>query len=157
LATRIIIWSGLLISAQPEVKDGLIRDQSGAQALVGYTVDVGQPDRLGRAWLDIDARHINRNGKLHGGIQAMLLDAACGFTASLYLGDGVALTPLVTVSLTLQYVGAADLGSRVTATGFLEGGGRKIAHVRGELRSNTGDLIATTLGVFKKVPAERFQ
>ncbi|MCR9125755.1 MAG: PaaI family thioesterase [Rhodobacteraceae bacterium] len=149
-----------MTSAPPEAAaqsgDGLIVGQSGAQALVGYIVDVGQPDRLGRAYLDIDARHINRNGKLHGGIQAMLLDAACGFTASLHLGQGVALTPLVTVSLTLQYVGAADLGQRVTAIGHLVGGGRKIAHIHGELTDDSGRMIATALGVFKKVPGERF-
>ena len=141
-------------SAPPE--DGIIRAQSGAQSLVGYVVDVGQPDRMGRAMLDIEPRHANRNGMLHGGIIAMLLDAACGFTASMKLGDGVALTPLVTVSLTTQFVAAAQIGTRVTATGFLSGGGRKIAYVHGELRDENDVLVATASGVFKKVPAERF-
>lgn len=135
---------------------GLIVDQSGAQSLVGYVVDVGQADNLGRAWLDIEARHSNRNGMLHGGIIAMLLDAACGFTASMRLGGGEALTPLVTVSLATSFVSAAAIGTRVTATGYPSGGGRKIALVRGELVDQAGSLVATAQGVFKAVPKERF-
>ncbi|QBF30643.1 PaaI family thioesterase [Thalassococcus sp. S3] len=141
-------------SAPPEA--GVILAQSGAQALVGYVVDVGQPDRLGRAWLDITDRHTNRNGMLHGGLIAMLLDAACGFTASMRLG-GAALTPLVTVSLTTQFVAAAKVGQRVTAIGYPSGGGRKIAYVHGELKDEAGQMIATASGVFKAVPAERFK
>ena len=134
-------------SAPPEEvdSDGLIIGQSGAQSLVGYTIDVGQPDRRGRVWLDIGPQHINRNGKLHGGIQAMLLDAACGFTASMHLGGGAALTPIVTLSLALTYTGSAGLGSRVTATGYLTGGGRRIAQIRGELTDETGAAVATAL------------
>ncbi|MFK7752245.1 MAG: PaaI family thioesterase [Sedimentitalea sp.] len=142
-------------SAPPE--RGLIVAQSGAQSLVGYVVDVGQGDGLGRASLDVGETHSNRNGMLHGGIIAMLLDAACGFTASMKLGQGEALTPLVTVSLTTQFVAGARIGTRVTATGYPSGGGRKIAHVRGELVDETGQMIATAQGVFKKTPIERFQ
>lgn len=136
-------------SVPPE--DGIIIGQSGAQQLVGYIVDVGQPDRMGRATLDVEPRHANRNGMLHGGIIAMLLDAACGFTASMRLGEGVAMTPLVTVSLTTQFVAAARMGSRVTAVGYPSGGGRKIGYVHGELRDEEDRLIATASGVFKRV------
>ena len=140
-----------MTSALPE--NGEIRDQSGAQTLVGYVVDVGQPDQCARARLDVTDSHANRNGMLHGGIIAMMLDAACGFTASMRLGDGVALTPLVTVSLTTQFVSGARIGSRVTATGYATGGGRKIAHIRGELVDEAGVIIATAQGVFKKTTA----
>jgi uncharacterized protein (TIGR00369 family) len=144
-----------LNSAPPPDPSGLIRGQSGAQALVGYVVDVGQPDRLGRAWLDVTPAHANRNGMLHGGLIAMLLDAACGFTASMRLGDGAALTPLVTVSLTTSFVSAAFIGNRVTAIGFAADGGRKICHVQGRLTDQDDRLIATALGVFKAIPKER--
>ena len=130
--------------------------RSGAQALVGYVVDVGQSDQLARTWLDVEDKHANRNGMLHGGIIAMLLDAACGFTASMRLGGGEALTPLVTISLTTAFVSGARIGSRVTATGYASGGGRKIAYVHGELKDETGAMIATAQGVFKVVPKERF-
>ena len=142
-------------SAPPPDAAGLILAQSGTQKLVGYVVDVGQPDQLGRAWLDVTEAHSNRNGMLHGGIIAMLLDAACGFTASMRLGNGVALTPLVTVSLTTSFVGAAHIGSRVTAIGYASDGGRKICHVQGRLIDDCDRLIATAQGVFKAIPKER--
>lgn len=129
----------------------MIRDETGTQALVGYVVDTGQPDRRGRAWLEIGAQHTNRVGMLHGGLIAMLLDAACGFTASMMLGDGSDRTPLVTVSLTVNYVGGAKVGQTVTAVGKPGGGGRKIAHVTGEIHDEGGRLVATATGVFRKI------
>jgi len=134
----------------------LITGQSGAQSMVGYVVDVSHGDGCARAMLDIGPSHSNRNGMLHGGIIAMLLDAACGFTASMKLGEGEALTPLVTVSLTTNFVGGARIGSKVVAKGIASGGGKKICHVHGEMHDDTGALIATATGVFKKTPAERF-
>ncbi|MCE8009775.1 PaaI family thioesterase [Aestuariivita sp.] len=135
----------------PPPEDGIIRAQSGAQMSVDYIVDVGQPDGLGRAILDVRDQHTNRNGMLHGGIIAMLLDAACGFTASMRLGDGNALTPLVTVQLNVSFVSEAAVGRRVTATGHPSGGGRKIAHIYGELKDEEGRMLATATGVFRKI------
>lgn len=143
------ISSGLLNSAPPE--DGIIRAQSGAQMSVDYIVDVGQSDQRGRAILDVRDQHTNRNGMLHGGIIAMLLDAACGFTASMKLGGGNALTPLVTVQLNLSFVAEAAVGQRVTAVGTYSGGGRKIAHIFGELKDEEGRVLATAMGVFRKI------
>ena len=145
----ITTWSGSLSFPPPE--DGIIRGGSGAQLSVDYVVDVGQPDGLGRAMLDVRDQHTNRNGMLHGGIIAMLLDAACGFTASMRLGGGDALTPLVTVQLNISFVGEVAKGQRVTATGHYTGGGRKIAHVYGELKDAEGRLLATATGVFRKI------
>jgi uncharacterized protein (TIGR00369 family) len=142
-----------LTSAPPD--DGIIRNQAGAQALVGYIVDVGQPDGLARAILDIGPQHANRIGVLHGGIIAMLLDAACGFTASQQLGEGDPLTPLVTVSLTTQFVSAARIGSRVTAVGYASGGGKTTGFVTGALRDDDDRLIATASGVFRRIKSGR--
>ena len=65
----------------------LIRDETGAQRLLGYTLDVGEGDGRARCRLVVDDRHLNRSGVLHGGIAAMLLDNACGATASLTVDD----------------------------------------------------------------------
>jgi len=138
------------LSSQPP-EDGIIRGGSGAQISVDYIVDVGQPDGKGRAMLDVRDQHTNRNGHLHGGIIAMLLDAACGFTASMRLGEGNALTPLVTVQLNISFVSEAAKGQRVTAVGHYTGGGRKIAHIHGELAGADGQVVATAMGVFRKI------
>lgn len=140
-------------SARPDapVPRGLIEAETGTQALVGYVVDTGQDDRRARAWLEIGPQHTNRVGMLHGGLISMLLDAACGFTASMMLGDGSDRTPLVTVSLTVNFVQGARVGQTVTAIGAPAGSGRKIAHVTGEIRDDEGRLIATCTSVFRKI------
>ena len=131
----------------------LLRDQSGTQAMVGYTVDLRAGDGRARVFLDITEKHSNRNGMLHGGLMAVLMDAACGFTASMSFDDSVhpLQVPVVTVSLTLNHVGGARLGQRVIATGQATGGGRKITHVTGQLRDEDGALVATTSGVFRRI------
>ncbi|MDQ1902815.1 PaaI family thioesterase [Paracoccus sp. WLY502] len=128
----------------------LIADETGAQRLVGYTLDVGQPDRRARCHLVVDDRHTNRHGVLHGGIAAMLLDNACGATASLTVDDS-GRRPFLTVSLNIDFIGAGRQG-RVTATGRVVGGGRSLLFVAGELVHEDGTLIATASGVFKRVP-----
>lgn len=126
---------------------------SGAQEMVGYVVDMATPDGGARVTLDLDARHINRVGSLHGGIVAMLLDAAAGFAAARHWAgdepDGEA-PQLVTVSLNIHYVASADAG-RVVATGRVSGGGRTLAHAEAELRHEDGRLLATASGVFRRV------
>ncbi|MCZ0962311.1 PaaI family thioesterase [Paracoccus benzoatiresistens] len=129
---------------------GLIVDETGTQRLVGYTLDVGQPDRRARCHLVVDDRHTNRHGVLHGGIASMLLDSACGATASLTIDDS-GRRPFLTISLNIDFVGAGRQGG-VTATGRVIGGGRSLLFVAGELVHDDGTLIATASGVFKRVP-----
>ncbi|MEM8730617.1 MAG: PaaI family thioesterase [Pseudomonadota bacterium] len=141
-----------MTSAQPpDTRPGLIVAQSATQSLLGYVVDVSDPDGTASAWLDIGAPHINRVGMFHGGLAATLLDVACGFAASRNFGGAVVDVPLVTVSLTVNYVGGAREGQRVIATGRVTGGGRKIAHVAGELTDDTDGLVATATGVYRKI------
>ena len=129
---------------------GIILAETGAQRLVGYTLDVGQPDRRARCHLVVDDRHSNRHGVLHGGIAAMLLDNACGATASLTVDDS-GRQPFLTISLNIDFVDAGRQGG-VTATGRIIGGGRSLLFVAGELVHDDGTLIATASGVFKRVP-----
>ncbi|GLQ38793.1 hypothetical protein GCM10007908_24130 [Rhizobium albus] len=131
---------------------GIIRDETGTQRLIGYTLDVGQPDRRARCRLVVDERHTNRHGVLHGGIAAVLLDNACGATASLTLDDS-GRQPFLTISLNTDFIGAGRPGG-VTATGRVIGGGRSLVFVGADLVQDDGTLIATASGVFKRVPAE---
>lgn len=132
--------------------DGIIRGETGTQRLIGYELDVGQPDRRARCRLLVDERHTNRHGVLHGGIAALLLDNACGATASLTLDEG-GRQPFLTISLNVDFVGAGREGG-VTATGRVTGGGRSLVFVAAELVADDGTLIATASGVFKRVPQE---
>ena len=124
-------------------------DHSGCQATIGYVIDLNPPSGGAACWLDIKPGHLNRNNLLHGGVMAILLDVACGYAASLSFDRG-SIAPVLTVSLSMQYIAAAA-GGRVTATGRVSGGGRKICYANGELRDDAGDLIASAAGVFKRI------
>ncbi|MGJ8544292.1 MAG: PaaI family thioesterase [Sulfitobacter sp.] len=123
---------------------------SGAEQLVGYEIDLTDPGGTSRVGLDIQPAHLNRNGTLHGGIHAMLLDAAAGFAASRRLADenGV-IAPVVTLSLATSFVGARASG-RVVATGTVTGGGYKIIYATAELRDESGAVLSTASGVFQR-------
>lgn len=99
--------------------------------------------------LDISEVVLNRQGVLHGGVTATLLDTASGITASL-TGDDQGLTPFVTLSLNVSYVAAATKG-KVRATGRITGGGKGTKFVSCELRDEGNRLIAASTGVFKRV------
>ena len=132
----------------------LIEDETGTQRLIGYVIDVGQPDKRARCTLSVTDHHLNRHNVLHGGIATTMLDSAMGATASLSV-DPSGRAPFLTVSLTTQFVAAATEKSKLIATGEIVGGGRSLLFVDGELRDGSGRLIATATGVFKRVPADK--
>lgn len=130
-----------------------IRNETGTQRLVGYVIDVSDPDGRARCWLDLEEQHLNRHNVLHGGIATMLLDSASGATGSLTV-DPKGLAPFLSVSLTTNFI-APGLPGRVTATGEITGGGRSIKYISAKLVHEDGTLIATSTGVFKRVPEDR--
>ena len=135
--------------APPEPVEGRILDHSGCQNNIGFVIDVSPKDGAVTCWLDIRPGHLNRNDLLHGGIMAMLLDIACGYAASRSFDEDT-LAPVLTVSLNVNYVAPVDCG-RVTATGKVTGGGRKLSYANGELRDENDRLIASASGVFKRI------
>jgi uncharacterized protein (TIGR00369 family) len=125
---------------------------SGAHALVGYDIDLSDPDGIARVTLEIGPQHLNRVGTLHGGIHAMMLDAAAGFAASRMLAGDGDLVPVVTLTLTTDFVSAANTGV-VQAVGRVAGGGYKIVYADAELRGSDGRLFSRASGVFKRAAA----
>ncbi len=132
---------------------GIIRDETGAQTLLGYVVDISAKDGRGRCVLDIGSQHTNRHGGLHGGIIACMLDNAMGYAASLS-GDPDGQTKFMTVAMNTQFIAPVQEG-RITATGSVTGGGRKLVFVEGELHDHAGRLLATASGVFKRISEVR--
>jgi uncharacterized protein (TIGR00369 family) len=130
----------------------LIRDETGTQTLVGYVVDISDPPSA-RCWLDIGPQHTNRHNVLHGGIATCLLDNASGTTGSLTVDNG-GRAPFLTVSMTVQFLAPGHPG-RVTATGRIVGGGRSLLYINADLVHEDGTLIATSTGIYKRVPPER--
>lgn len=140
------------VPVAPVSAEEVERNGSGAQALIGYHLDLTGADGAGRVILDIDDRHLNRHGSLHGGIVAMMLDAASGFAVS-RASDGPVLPNVATVSLNTNYVAPARGGRRVTAVGHVTGGGRKVVFASAQLLDQDGTLLATASGVFRCIRA----
>lgn len=130
----------------------LIQDETGTQTLIGYVVDVSDPAH-GKCWLELGPQHTNRHGVLHGGVASCLLDNASGTTGSLTV-DATGKAPFLTISLTTQFVGPGRPGW-VVAKGRVTGGGRSLLYIHADLTHEDGSLIATSSGVFKRVPQER--
>lgn len=124
---------------------------SGAQRLLGFVATVHE-DRA-EVTLDLDARHLNRSGVLHGGIATTLLDGACGYACSRRLAADMSV-PVVTLSLTTNYVAGVSEG-RVTATARVAGGGAATLFAAAELHDADGRLLVTATGVFRRAKPRR--
>lgn len=96
--------------------------------------------------LEVQSRHLNRQGALQGGVSATILDAACGY-AGLQLKDGT-MGSAVTLMLSICYLGRVSAG-RVFAEGRVSKRGRNIYFASAELTSENNDVIATAQGTFK--------
>lgn len=126
----------------------LISAKSGAQELLGY--EVGEAtDGTGFCRLEIQPKHINSVGVVHGGFIGVLLDTASGTTARLHM-DRETFPPVVTVSLTINYIAPVKSG-RIIAHGKVTGGGRKLLFVTATLEDESGQILATSNGVFSRV------
>ncbi|HSV95928.1 MAG TPA: PaaI family thioesterase [Spirochaetota bacterium] len=90
-------------------------------------VDVGR----GRIELDYTVRPemTNPAGYLHGGIQAAMLDDAMG-TVCATLGYD---TALLTVNMTIDYLGTARKGDTIRAVASVFREGKNLIHLTGEL------------------------
>ena len=126
--------------------DAIFSANTGAQKLIGYEAHIFE-DRC-EVRLTLNETHMNRAGKLHGGLVSTILDAACGYAASRAFHPKAA-TLVVTLSLTANYL-APGIGPEIVAIGRVRRAGRSIIFVDGEVLD--GDtLIATGTGTFKKV------
>ena len=102
--------------------------------------------------LAVSERHLNRRGRLQGGVAATLLDAACGYAGLLRSGQpepGEA----ATITLAVNYLARISQG-RIRAVGRTTGGGRSIFFSSGELFAQDGALAATAQGSFKRARAD---
>lgn len=135
-------------SVPPEAP-GIIRDETGAQTLLGYVVDLTAGDGTARCHLTIGPQHGNRHGGLHGGIMACMLDNAMGYAAALSFDD-TGQTRVHTLSMTTNFVAPAHAGA-VVATARVSGGGRGTAFAEAEITDDAGVVLATATGVFKRV------
>jgi acyl-CoA thioesterase len=98
--------------------------------------------------LQLQARHLNSWNVAHGGVIMTLLDVAMAVA-------GWSLDPSadggVTVEMKTSFVQPAVAGSRLTASGHAFHRSSTLAFCDGEVRDETGRLIARSMGTFKQV------
>lgn len=123
------------------------RPSGGFADLVGYHLTRWEED-LAEGRLEIDQRHLNRQGLLHGGVLTTVLDAFLGY-CGIYTAISERDRRALTLSLTCNFVGAAKPGDSVIILAKRSGGGRSVFFASGEARDQEGRLLATAEGVFK--------
>lgn len=123
------------------------RPKGGFADLVGYQLGDWRPDHA-EILLEVDSRHLNRSGVLHGGILTTLIDTACGY-AGCHAGESEAPRRAFTLSLDCHFVATAMTGARLTASAIKTGGGGRIFFARAEVRDQDGRLIGQGSGVFR--------
>jgi uncharacterized protein (TIGR00369 family) len=89
----------------------------------------------------------NRQGLVHGGVHATLLDTAMGYCGC-FTGDRDRRVMALTLSLTVNYLSQVK-GIRLIAEATRTGGGRSTFFASGMLSDDTGVRIATATGVFR--------
>lgn len=102
-----------------------------------------------RVTVDLDERHENRQGGIHGGVTAALIDAATGF-CGIYEPDPGKRRGNVTVSLTVNYTGRPK-GTRLTCVAELLRAGRRLYFASARVHDDTGNLIASAEAVYAYV------
>ena len=124
-----------------------LRPHGGFADLIGYRLGEWRED-YAEVTLEVEARHMNRSGVLHGGVISTLLDTVLGY-AGTYSGEPGVDRRAFTLSLNCHFVGTAEIGHRLTASGRKTGGGRQIYFCTGEVRDEDGRLVGQGDGVFR--------
>ncbi|MFT5180532.1 MAG: hypothetical protein ACI8S3_000406 [Alphaproteobacteria bacterium] len=96
--------------------------------------------------VDIAEVHKNRQGGVHGGTMATLIDAATGF-CGIFEPDPEKRRGNVTVSLTTNFVGRPKGKSLVCAARVVKSG-RRLYFSAAEVKDELGNLIATADAIY---------
>lgn len=96
--------------------------------------------------VDIGDVHKNRQGGVHGGTTAALIDAATGF-CGVWERDPEKRRGNVTVSLTVNFVGRPK-GTTLTCAARVVKAGRRIYFSNAEVKDDQDNLIATADAIY---------
>ena len=92
--------------------------------------------------------HTNARGLIHGGLIAALADAAMGYSCAQVMGWT---TSLVTISLAVDYVGAAEIGQWCAVESDVIKTGSTICFAQSLIKADD-IVIARANGTFRVVP-----
>lgn len=124
-----------------------LRAPSGFADLLGYRLTRWVENEAELA-MNVEPRHLNRSGVLHGGVIATLIDAACGY-AGCFIADKSRRRRAFTLSLTTQFVGTVRPGDSIVCVARKTGGGRQVFFAVAEVRNQHGDLVGRGDATYK--------
>ncbi|MDO5628350.1 MAG: PaaI family thioesterase [Mobilicoccus sp.] len=102
-------------------------------------------DDAGKA-LTVGAEHLNKNGTLHGGVMATILDTAMGDAVRSHLGED---EETATVSMTITYLAPAKEGDELRASAEIRKQGSSLVLVESDLtRPEDDKAIAHGVATF---------
>lgn len=93
----------------------------------------------------VQARHLNINQVVHGGVYATILDTAMGGAVVSLLREGEV---TATASLYIEFIRPAGEGERLTARGEVVRRGRHLAFVEGNLVDRDGRRLSQAHGTW---------
>ena len=96
------------------------------------------PDGAAIAFLDVDDRHLNPNGIVHGGVVFSLADTAMGRATMAVLSDGQI---CASIEVSVRYL-RPIAGGRLMATARVLRAGRRIVHLEGRVPVDGDDRPA---------------
>ncbi len=99
--------------------------------------------------VDIDDKHRNRQGGVHGGTMTALIGAATGF-CGIYEPDREKRRGNATVSLTVNFVGRPK-GTTLVCAARVVKAGRRIYFSAAEVKDDEDNLVATAEAVYAYV------
>lgn len=114
---------------------------------IGSKVDKVEPG-CAVLHIDVDERHLNGNGTLHGGVHASLIDNAMGVSVLSKVGLRVA-----TIQMDTRFLGAVT-GGRIICYAEVLHRTRRMATVQGSVYDEEGNLVAMGTGTFRIFQSE---
>ena len=118
--------------------------------LLGFALKAIEPGRAVFE-MEIDERHHNPMGTLHGGIYCDLADAAMGYAYAATLGEGETFT---TVELKINFFRPMRRG-RLVAEAKVIKAGNTLGYVECGVRDQDGNLVAKAASTCMKLQAAR--
>ena len=107
-------------------------------------------DGSGAVQLRVTSDNLNPAKVVHGGVLSSMLDVALAMSGS-YFPPPNPLMPGLTLHLSIQFLaGANETDGLLTATARKTGGGTSLFFAEGEVRTESGKIIATATGTFKR-------
>ena len=125
--------------------------QSAAPAgrLIGFSLREIEPGRA-LFTMNVDERHHNPMGTLHGGIYCDIADAAMGMAYAATLAEGESFT---TIELKINFLRAVREGA-ITAEGKVVKAGSTLGYVECEVKDHEGKLVAKASSTCIKLKAK---